>query len=146
MKDYTTASKIMLAHGIFGIIRSILLIPGYLQHYNTFIMISICQFFCPVAPYMQGKLYLIMVIGGCLSILRIVCSRCLLKHGMCGLMLSLVSCVITIPLMIYILPAGTIDIIITVPTLVILLKQYFKNKKVSEANTVNKNYYKRKQS
>ena len=51
---------------------------------------------------------------------------------MWGLALSLINCVITMALMMFMLPAGIIDGILATSALILILTQYFENKKIVE--------------
>ena len=54
------------------------------------------------------------------------------KNRMWGLALSLINCVITMALMMFMLPAGIIDGILATSALILILTQYFENKKIVE--------------
>ena len=56
----------------------------------------------------------------------------LLKNRMWGLVLSVINCVITITLMMFLLPAGIMDGIFAGSALILILMQYFGDKKIEE--------------
>lgn len=49
---------------------------------------------------------------------------------MWGLVLSVINCVITMALMMFMLPAGIMDGILAITALILILTQYFENKKL----------------
>ena len=49
---------------------------------------------------------------------------------MWGLVLSVINCVITMALMMFMLPAGIMDGILAITALILILTQYFENKKI----------------
>ena len=56
----------------------------------------------------------------------------ILKNRMWGLALSVINCVVTMSLMIFMLPAGIMDGILACTALIIILTQYFGDKKIVE--------------
>lgn len=56
----------------------------------------------------------------------------LLKNRMWGLALSVINCVITLALMMFLLPAGVMDGILAGSALILMLMQYFGDKKIQE--------------
>lgn len=52
------------------------------------------------------------------------------KNRMWGLVLSVINCVITMALMMFMLPAGIMDGILAITALILILTQYFENKKM----------------
>ena len=63
---------------------------------------------------------------------RLIGAIGLLKNRMWGLALSVINCVITLALMMFLLPAGVMDGILAGSALVLLLMQYFGDKKIQE--------------
>lgn len=51
---------------------------------------------------------------------------------MWGLVLSIINCVITMALMMFMLPAGIMDGILACSALILILTQYFGDKKIIE--------------
>ena len=72
-------------------------------------------------PYLQDNLYLMMVMSGIFAILRIFGAVGLLRNRLWGLGLSLVNCIVTLTLMIFLLPAGILDGLLSGTALVLLL-------------------------
>jgi uncharacterized membrane protein (DUF2068 family) len=73
-----------------------------------------------------------MVMGAMYGILRILGAIGLLKNKMWGLVLSVINCVITLVLMMFLLPAGIMDGVLAGGALILILLQYFGNKKIIE--------------
>ncbi len=83
-------------------------------------------------PYFQDNLYMMMVMGAIYGVFRLIGAIGLLKNRMWGLVLSVINCVITIALMMFLLPAGIMDGILAGSALVLMLMQYFGDKKIIE--------------
>ena len=90
------------------------------------------QNFLFIAPYLQENLYLMMAMGGIYGIVRVISAIGLLKSRMWGLDLSIINCVVTMALMIFMLPAGIMDGILACTSLVLILTQYFGKNKIIE--------------
>ena len=127
MKRYKAAAIIMMIHGIFELGGSLALIPILAFGSDT---VNISLYFSFIVPYLQENLYLMMIIGGIYGINRLIGAIGLLKNRMWGLVLSIINCVITIALMIFMLPAGLMDGIFAYAALILILTQYFGKKKI----------------
>ena len=90
------------------------------------------QNFFFIAQYLQENLYLMMAMGGIYGIVRVISAIGLLKSRMWGLDLSIINCVVTMALMIFMLPAGIMDGILACTSLVLILTQYFGKNKIIE--------------
>ena len=75
---------------------------------------------------------IILIIGGIYGVIRVIGAIGLLKNRMWGLVLSIINCIITMALMIFMLPAGIVDGILACSALILILMQYFGNKKIVE--------------
>ena len=128
MKKYKVASILMFIHGAFMEIGGCLcLIPVLIFGSDKFDM---SQFFTFIVPYLQENLYLMSIIGLIYGVVRVIGAIGLWKNKMWGLVLSIINCVITMALMIFMLPAGIMDGILACSSLILILTQYFGNKKV----------------
>lgn len=74
-----------------------------------------------IVPFFNDHLYLMMAMSGILGALRAVGAIGLWKNRMWGYALSLVNCVVTLVLMIFMLPAGIVDGLLSGSALVLLL-------------------------
>ena len=72
-------------------------------------------------PYLQDNLYLMMAMSGIFAALRVLGAVGLLRNRLWGLGLSLVNCIVTLALMVFLLPAGPLDGVISGTALVLLL-------------------------
>ena len=66
------------------------------------------------------------------GIVRVIGAIGLWKNRMWGLALSIINCVITMALMMFMLPAGIMDGILACSALILILTQYFGDKKIIE--------------
>lgn len=107
MKNYKLAAILMIIHGGFMELGgSLALIPVLILRKDN---VNIEQYFSFIVPYLQENLYLMMVMGGIYGVTRLIGAIGLLKNQMWGLTLSVINCVITMALMIFMLPAGIMD-------------------------------------
>lgn len=130
MKNYKIASILMIIHGGFMEIGGCLaLIPVLALGSNSF---NVDQYFSFIIPYFQDNLYLMIIMGGIFGIVRLIGAIGLLKNRLWGLALSVITCIVTMILMIFMLPAGIIDGIFACSALILILIQYFGAKKIIE--------------
>lgn len=73
---------------------------------------------------------LMIVMGGIYGIVRVIGAIGLLKNRMWGLVLSLINCVVTMALMIFMFPADIMDGLFACTALILILWQYFGTKKI----------------
>lgn len=83
-------------------------------------------------PYLQENLYMMIVMGAIFGVLRLIGAIGLLKNRMWGLVLSVINCVTTLVLMIFMLPAGIPDGILAGSALVLILVQFFGDREIIE--------------
>jgi uncharacterized membrane protein (DUF2068 family) len=130
MKKYKIASILMIIHGGFMEIGGCLaLIPVLALGSDNF---NVGKYFSFIVPYFQENLYLMMIIGGIFGIVRLIGAIGLLKNRMWGLALSVINCIITMILMVFMLPAGIMDGIFACSALILILIQYYGIKKAIE--------------
>lgn len=72
-------------------------------------------------PYLQDNLYGMMAMSGIFAALRITGAIALWRRRLWGLALSLMNCVVTMVLMIFLLPAGIADGLLSGGALVLIL-------------------------
>lgn len=130
MKKYKIASVLMIIHGGFMEIAGVFMLPlvSFLGGKSS----EIGKYFSFRLPYLQENLYLMIVMGAIFGVLRLIGAIGLLKNRMWGLVLSVINCVTTMVLMIFMLPAGIPDGILAGSALVLILVQFFGDKKIIE--------------
>ncbi|QFJ55084.1 DUF2127 domain-containing protein [Pseudobutyrivibrio xylanivorans] len=130
MKKYKVAAVIMIIHGGFMELGGVLcMIPALLLGADQF---DIGQYFEFKLPYFQDNLYMMMVMGALYGVIRLIGAIGLLKNRMWGLVLSVIISTITITLMMFLLPAGIMDGILSGSTLILMLMQFYGDKKIVE--------------
>lgn len=130
MKRYKIAAWLMIVHGGIMEIGGVLCaIPALIFGSDKFDM---GQYFSFKLQYFQDNLYMILFMGAIFGLMRIIGSIGLLKNRMWGLVLSVINCVITMILMMFMLPFGIQDGLLACSALVLILTQYFGNRKIIE--------------
>lgn len=130
MKKYKIAAILMIIHGGFMELGGVFaMIPALMLGTDQF---DVGKYFSFKLPYFQENLYMMMVMGAMYGVLRLIGAVGLLKNRMWGLALSLINCVITLALMMFLLPAGIMDGILAGGALVLILLQYFGEKKIAD--------------
>lgn len=87
-------------------------------------------------PYLNDNLYLMMAMSGIFAALRIVGAVGLLRNRVWGLALSLVNCVVTLTLMIFLLPAGLVDGVLSGSALVLVLLAWLGRDQAGDFRTI----------
>ena len=129
MKKYKTAAILMLIHGgLMELGGCLVLLPMVLFGEGS---ADMSQYFSFIVPYFQANLPLMAIMGGIYGIVRVVGAVGLLKNRMWGLALSLINCVVTMILMMFMLPAGIADGVLACTALILMLTQYFGDKKIA---------------
>ena len=130
MKRYKIAAWIMIINGGFMEIGGVLCaIPALIFGSDKF---DIGQYFSFKLQYFQDNLYMILFMGAIFGVMRIIGSIGLLKNKMWGLALSIINCAVTMILMMFLLPFGIQDGLLACSALVLILTQYFGNRKIIE--------------
>lgn len=130
MKKYRIASVLMIVHGAFMEIGGcVCLIPIFILGADRFDINGYISF---IVPYFQNNMDLMLIMGMLYGIVRVIGAIGLWKNRMWGLALSLINCVITMALMMLMLPAGIMDGILACSALILILTQYFGDKKITE--------------
>ncbi len=105
------------------------LIPVFILGSDTF---DLNQYISFIVPYFQENMNLMMVMGAIYGIVRVIGAIALWRNRMWGLALSTINCVITMALMMFMLPAGIMDGILSCSALILILTGYFGDKKAVE--------------
>lgn len=128
MNKYKIAGILMIIHGGFMEIGGCLaIIPALILGSDKF---NISQYFSFKLSYFEENLYMMIIMGAIYGIVRVIGAAGLLKNKMWGLALSVINCVITMILMMFLLPAGIMDGILSCSALILILIQYFGDKEV----------------
>lgn len=128
MRRYKIASLIMIIHGGFMEIGgAFCLIPAMFSGTDKF---DAGQYFSFKLPYFQDNLNMMILMGAIYGIVRIVGAIGLWKNRMWGFMLSVINCIITMALMMFLLPAGIMDGVFAGSALILMLTQYYGNKEI----------------
>ena len=130
MKRYKIAAWLMIIHGGFMEIGGVLCaLPALILGSGKF---DIGQYFSFKLQYFQDNLYMILFMGAIFGVMRIIGAIGLLNKRMWGLALSVINCVVTMILMMFMLPFGIQDGLLACIALVLILTQYFGNRKIIE--------------
>lgn len=105
------------------------LIPIFILGADRF---DINEYISFIVPYFQDSMNLMLIMGMLYGIVRVIGAIGLWKNRMWGLALSIINCVITMALMMFMLPAGIMDGILACSALILILTQYFGDKKIIE--------------
>ena len=130
MKKYKIASVLMMIHGAFMEIGGCFcLIPIFILGADKF---NINEYISFIVPYFQENMDLMLIMGMLYGIVRVIGAVGFWKNRMWGLVLSILNCIITMILMMFMLPAGIMDGVLACSSLILILTQYFGDKKIIE--------------
>jgi len=79
----------------------------------------------------QDNIYMMIVMGAIYGVIRLIGAIGLLKNRMWGLVLSVIICIITITLMMFLLPAGIMDGILAGSALILILMGFYGDRKIN---------------
>lgn len=123
MKKYKIAAILLIIHGGFLEIAGVLaMIPALLWGTDKY---DVGQYFSFRLPYFQENINMMIIMGAIYGVLRVIAAIGILKNRMWGLVLAIILCCITLALMMFLLPAGIMDGVLSGATLVLILIQYF---------------------
>ena len=130
MRKYRIALVLMMIHGAFMEIGGCFcLIPICILGADKF---NINEYISFIVPYFQENMDLMLIMGMLYGIVRVIGAVGLWKNRMWGLVLSILNCIITMILMMFMLPAGIMDGVLACSSLILILTQYFGDKKIIE--------------
>jgi uncharacterized membrane protein (DUF2068 family) len=104
------------------------MIPALLLGNDKF---DIGKFFEFKLQYFQDNIYMMIVMGAIYGVIRLIGAIGLLKNRMWGLVLSVIICIITITLMMFLLPAGIMDGILAGSALMLILMGFYGDRKIT---------------
>lgn len=120
----------MIHGGLMEIGGCLMLIPVLLMQTEA---VDPSRYFSFIVPYFQENLYMMMIMGAIYGVIRVAGAIGLWRNRKWGLALSVINCVVTMILMMFMLPAGIMDGILSGAALLLMLMQYFgKEKAVAE--------------
>lgn len=128
MKKYRAAAILMIIHG--GVMELAGVFFIFLPLLSGSSTVEMGKYFSFKLPYFQENLYMMIIMGVIYGVMRIIGAIGLLKNRMWGLALSIINSVTTIILMMFMLPAGIMDGILAGSALILILMQYFGDKKI----------------
>lgn len=130
MKKYRLAAWLMIIHGGFMELGGILaMVPALFIGTDRY---DIGRYFEFKLSYFQDNLSMMMAMAAIYGVLRLIGAVGLLKNKLWGLTLSVINCVITLALMMFLLPAGILDGILAGGALLLMLTQYFGDRKIAD--------------
>lgn len=130
MRKYKIASVLMMIHGAFMEIGGCLcLIPIFVMGNDK---VDISGQFSFIVPYFQNNMNLMLVMGAVYGTVRVIGAVGLWSNRMWGLVLSVINCVLTMALMMFMLPAGIMDGILACSALILILLQYFGDQEITQ--------------
>lgn len=128
MRKYKIASVLMIIHGAFMEIGGgLCLIPIFVMGSDKF---DVNEYFSFIIPYFQNNMNLMLIMGMIYGSVRVIGAVGLWKNKMWGLVLSIINCVVTMVLMMFMLPAGIADGILACSALILILVQYFGDQRI----------------
>ena len=116
MKRYKIATMLIFIHGFVEICVGLGFIPLWLSDFDTSAME---QYFVFIVPYLQENIHLMSILG--------------MVYGSVWLVaiISVINCITTMVLMIFMLPAGIMDGIFSCSSLLLIMTEYFGNRQIN---------------
>lgn len=128
MKKYKIAAIVMIIHGgLMELSVYLALIPLLIIGIDAS---AVSHYFSFAVPYFQDNLYLMMAMSGIFGVTRIIGAIGLYKNRLWGLALSIINCIVTMILMVFMLPAGIVDGVFATTALILMLTAYFGDRKI----------------
>ena len=126
MKKFKIAATIMFIQAVFmEIATGIIVMPLLLKNAS-----SVSQYFSFIVPYFNENIVFMLAMSLIFELIRLVGAIGLWNNRMWGLVLSIINCSVTMVLMIFMLPAGIADGILSCTALILILVQYFGKQKI----------------
>lgn len=126
-KKFKIASILMIIHGaIMEAGTGLLMMPLVLAMGEDS---NIKQYIFAI-DFFQNNIILMMAMGIIFGVTRVIGAVGVLKNRMWGFVLSLINCIVTMIVMIFMIPAGIADGIFACSALILLLMGYFDTKQI----------------
>jgi uncharacterized membrane protein (DUF2068 family) len=128
MTKFKTAAVLMIIQGgLMELGVCLGLLPMLVLGINQ---VDASEHFSFIVPYLQENLFLMMAMSGVFGAVRLVGAIGVLRNRMWGLVLSTINCSVTMALMIFMLPAGLLDGLLSCTALVLMLMGYFGGREI----------------
>lgn len=126
-RKFKIAAVLMLIHGaLMEAATGIFMLPAVLILGEN----SNIKQYIFANDFLQANLVLVMIMGIIFGVSRIIGAIGVLKNRFWGFTLSLINCIVTMVLMIFMIPAGIMDGIFACTALILLLMGYFGNREI----------------
>lgn len=126
-KKFKLAATLMIIHGaVMEAGTGICMMPLVLKLGENS---NIKQYIFSI-DFFQDNIILMMAMGIIFGVTRVIGAIGVLKNRMWGLALSIINCVITMAVMIFMIPVGIIDGILACSALILLLVGYYGKKEI----------------
>lgn len=79
----------------------------------------------------RDNIILMMIMGIIFGITRVIGAIGVLKNRMWGFVLSIINCIVTMVVMIFMIPTGIVDGILACSALILLLIGYFRDREIN---------------
>lgn len=118
-KNFKIASILMIIHGAFLEVVTSIFSLGFGGNDNVFAI-----------DFFKDNIALMIAMGIIFGIVRVIGAIGLLKNRMWGLVLSIINCVVTMCVMLFMIPSGIMDGILACTALILLLTGYYGKKEI----------------
>ena len=127
-KRLKIAAILMIIHGaLMEAVPGLLLMPFVASNSNAEDVPPIFSL-----DFFRNNLALMLPMAVIFGVTRVIGAVGVLKNWKWGFILSVINCVITMNLMLFMIPAGLADGILASTALLLLLSGYFRNQKITE--------------
>ena len=118
-KNFKIASILMIIHGAFLEVVTSIFSLGFGGNDNVFAI-----------DVFKDNIALMIAMGIIFGVVRVIGAIGLLKNRMWGLVLSIINCVVTRCVMLFMIPSGIMDGILACTALILLLTGYYGKKEI----------------
>lgn len=129
MKRYKAAAIIIIIHAVYILAGSLIFLPMLMS--GTEIP-NLNQYSSFIVPFLKQNLYLMLIMGRVFAIIYLSGAIGLLRNKKWSIILSIINCIMELIWMFLMMPAGLIDGALASVALILILSQYFKDRKAVE--------------
>lgn len=126
---YRVAAWLVIAQGVVMEIGAFLALPVFFL--GGLDQGDVGEHFHFALPYFQDNLSLLMVMSGIFGVLRVLGGIGILRDRLWGLVVTAVMCFVTLALMIFLLPAGIADGLLSGAAFVLIARAWFGPRSIS---------------